>query len=78
MRKQRIKDNQRALIVKKIAERHGVTPAFVYMVTDGTRTNEEILSDYMEMNEKINDVLENPLLEAVNKLVPFNNKKKVS
>lgn len=71
MTKQRTKDNQRALIVKKVAERHGVTPAFVYMVTDGTKQNEAILSDYMETYEKINDVFDNELLKAVNKLSPF-------
>jgi len=41
------------------------------MVTDGTKNNETILADYMEMHEKINDVFDNDLLKAVNDLVPF-------
>jgi nanoRNase/pAp phosphatase (c-di-AMP/oligoRNAs hydrolase) len=75
MTKQRTKDNQRALIVKKIAEKHGVSTSFVYMVTNGTRENEAILSDYMESFEKVNDVFDNDLLKAVNHLLPFNTSK---
>lgn len=76
MRKQRTKDNLRALIVKKVAERHGVTPAYVYMVTDGTKTNEEILLSYMELEESVKDVFDNQLLKEVNALAPFDNTKK--
>lgn len=66
------RDNLRALIVKKIAERHRVTPDYVYKVTDGTRTNEEILSSYMELSETIKDVFDNDLVNAVKKLIPLN------
>lgn len=72
MRKTKPKDNQRALIVKKVAEKHGVTPAYVYMILSGERDNEEIFADYMELKENIKAVLENALLNEVKNLVPFN------
>ena len=63
----RNKDNKKALIVKKLAEKHGVKPNMVYKVLAGDRNNDEILGDYLEMSEE----LDNLLLQAVKKAVPF-------
>lgn len=71
MTKERAKNSQKTLIVKNIADKHKVTPAFVYMVLDGARNNEDILADYMELDEQLNTVFRNAMLSAVTKLVPF-------
>jgi len=72
MRNPRTKDNQKALIVKKLAEKHHLTKAYIYLVIDGERNNDEILSDYMELSEGLKNYFDNALLTEVNNLVPFN------
>lgn len=65
MKKQK-RDSRKAFIVKELAEKHGVTTRYVYMVLDGERDSERILSDYLELYQGTNK-----LLEAVKKAVPF-------
>lgn len=72
MRNPRTKDNQKALIVKKLAEKHTKTKAYIYLVIDGERNNDEILADYMELTEGLKNYFDNAFLTAVNNLVPFN------
>lgn len=47
------RDNTKTLLVKKLAEKHGVTPQYVWMVVDGTRENSEIMSDYLELESEL-------------------------
>jgi predicted transcriptional regulator len=65
------KSNEKALIVKKVAEKHGVTTAYVYAILAGDRTNEAIFTDYMTLKENIDDVLDNTLINAVNEIIPL-------
>lgn len=67
MRNERRKDNQRALIVKKIADKHRVSFSYIYKILNGERENEKIFADYMELKEQINNVFDNAFLEAVKK-----------
>lgn len=47
------RDNQKTLLVKKLAIKHGVTPQYVWMVVDGTRQNEAIMTDYLEIDSDL-------------------------
>ncbi len=40
------RDRNRALLVKKTAEHHGVTRRQIYRVTEGERNDEEIMNTY--------------------------------
>lgn len=65
MIKTRPKDNQRALLVKKVAEKHGVTPRYIYQILNGDRENEEIFADYMELKEQVTALFKNALLVRI-------------
>ena len=62
------RDNRKALIVKKVAEKNRVSTNLVYKVLAGDRDNEQILSDYLTIKEEV----DNAIVNAVKKLVPFN------
>lgn len=70
----RKKDNQKAFLVKKIADKHGVTTRFVYQVLAGDRENEAIFSDYMTAKEDTDKAIENiqnnGLMAAVLRVAP--------
>lgn len=61
------RDNRKAFIVSEVADKHGVSARYVYMVLSGERENEQILSDYLAIYQSTN-----LLLEAVKKAIPFN------
>lgn len=65
------RDIQRAAIVGKVANIHGVSKRFVRMVINDERKSEEVLNTYMALQEKISET-ENALLKAVKAAVPFN------
>lgn len=69
--KQNKSDNQKAFIVKKVADSYGVEPRYVYMVLNGERNNDEILNTYIELYQETTSLVENKLLAAANSLVPF-------
>lgn len=50
-----------------IAEKWGVSTRYVRMIRDGERVHEQILTDYLELIEQ-----DNKLIDAVKKSVPFN------
>ncbi len=52
------RDNQKTLLVKKLAEKHGVTPEYIWMVVDGSRTNESILADYLELESALENLFD--------------------
>lgn len=66
------KDNLKARIVKEVAEKHGVEPAYVYMVLRGDRNNDEICSDFDDLKRVMESNIEiyqdNPLMKAVKAL----------
>lgn len=67
MLKNQQRDNRRALIVEKIAEKHGLKRKTVYAILRGDRNNEDVMDDYITMSMEV----ENLLLKAVKKAVPF-------
>ena len=75
MSKQVYRDNQKTLLVKKLAEKHGVTPAYVWMVLDGTRVNEAILSEYLELDEALELLFTNRLKPCIPQIISFKNPK---
>ncbi len=67
MLKNQQRDNRRALIVEKIAEKRGLKRKTVYAILRGDRNNEDVIDDYVTMSMEV----ENALLKAVKKVVPF-------
>jgi hypothetical protein len=65
--------NQKALIVKKVAEKHRLTPAYVYMVYNGDRNNDEVLEDLIGYNEALNMLFENRLCPSTYEIISFKN-----
>ncbi len=63
MTKPKHKDNLKAIVVEKVAEKHAVTKDYVYKVVAGTREDEDIFRDFMNGTEV--------LVNAVKDLVPF-------
>ncbi len=59
-------DSDKASLVKKTADIHGVSTRFVYMVLNGERGNDEVFTTYMNLHEGVND-----LVEAVKQMVQF-------
>ncbi len=53
--------------VERTAELAGVTKRYVRLVINGDRKNQNVLSIYMELQER-----ENLLIQDVKELVPFN------
>lgn len=66
MSKTNTRNNQRALIVEIIAEKRRLKTDTIRRVIAGTRENEEVMDDYVDLNLKIN-----ALKKEVIKLVPF-------
>lgn len=71
MKKTRTQDPITTIIVKNVARKRGVSPQYVRLVNNGARKNEDILTDSVELHEKIDDVLDNYLVKEVETLVPF-------
>ncbi len=71
MLKNQQRDNRRALIVEKIAEKRGLKRKTVYAILRGDRNNEDVIDDYVSMSLSI----KNALLEEVKRVVPFHNPK---
>ena len=69
--KQNRYDHIKAFLVKKIADKYTVNPAFVYMVLRGERIHDKIFDDYMEVYQEATTLVDNLLLKAVNQAVPF-------
>lgn len=49
-----------------IAEIHAVTPAYVRMVINGDKVNDQILLDYLTYNQE-----KNKLIQAIKKATPY-------
>ena len=71
MANSRTRDAQLASRVKKIADKRGVSKRLVYMVLNGDRENEAILSDFMELQEQEDELWKKLMHKQVNDLVPF-------
>lgn len=73
--KMKIRDNKRAYLIKKVAQKHGVSKSLVEKCVAGTRNNDEILSDLDDLNRAVDALIEdyqnNKLMHAVKDLVPF-------
>lgn len=69
MLKNQQRDNQKALIVEKIAEKRGLKRKTVYSILRGDRKNEDVLDDYVSMTLSV----KNALLDEVKRVVPFHN-----
>ena len=65
------RDAQKAYIVKKLAEKHGLSTRHIYRIVDTGEHNEAVFADYMTMKETLHMPV-NLLLKAVENLVPFN------
>jgi hypothetical protein len=61
------RDHQKALVIEKIAEKRGLKKDTVRRILNGSRKNEDVMDDYVSLNLHI----DNALLSAVKKLVPF-------
>lgn len=73
MEKKRRRDPEKANIVEKTAEIHGVSKRLVYQVISGDRINEEVLTTYMNLLEAYKEATEHVKLKAhINKIVPIN------
>lgn len=73
--KMKTRDNKRAFLIKKVAQKHGVSKSLVEKCITGTRTNDEILADLDDLNRAVDTLIEdyqnNKLMAAVKELVPF-------
>ena len=65
-------DPMKTFIVKKMADKRGVSQSLIRKVINGDRINEELFSEYIELYQEATNLVENKLLKAVNELVPFN------
>ncbi len=69
---QHTRDNQKAMIVKKLAAKHNVGTNEIYKILRGDRDNDAVLADYIEMRDAIQESIEkvqrNPLMQAVRSL----------
>jgi hypothetical protein len=73
------RDNQKALIVKKLVEKHKVTPAYVYLVIDGKRNNEAIFSEYIDLHQALEMLWSNTLAPCIApQFISYNNQKSAS
>jgi len=61
MLKNQQRDNRRALIVEKIAEKHGLKRKTVYAILRGDRKNEAVMDDYITMSMGIESALSKQL-----------------
>jgi hypothetical protein len=71
MANSRTRDAQLASRVKKIADKRGVSKRLVYMVLNGDRENEAILSDFMELQEQEDELWKRLMHKQVNEMVPI-------
>jgi hypothetical protein len=69
------RDNQKALLVKKLADKHGVTQDYIYKIIDGSRNNEEIFTDYMQMDEALELMFNNLCRPCEPAIYTYNNLK---
>jgi hypothetical protein len=68
------RESKKATLVEMTAEVAGVSKRSVQRVINGTQANDFVFGTYMNIKEGVEKVLvENKLLAAVEKLVPFNN-----
>ena len=58
-------------VVAILAEKHYVTERFVQMVISGERVQSDILEDYLNYKQQHISLLNNLLVKAVEKAVPF-------
>lgn len=65
------RDPQRADLVKKVADIHGVSTQYIYQILKCQRENEEIFSTYMFLLQE-----GNALVEAARQMVPFSKQTK--
>lgn len=72
MRKTGSRDRFNTVLVSQTADITGYKMRYVYMVLQGIRENEAVLTVYMELKEG-----HNKLLEAVKQLVPFDGPKNI-
>lgn len=72
MSNKRTRDAQFAARVKKIAKKRGVSTDYIYKVMRTDRNSENILSDFMRLQEEEEEVFRNMMLEQVNQLIPLN------
>jgi hypothetical protein len=67
------RESKKATLVEMTAEVSGVSKRSVQRVINGTQENDFVFDTYMNIKEGVEKVLvENKLLAAVEKLVPFN------
>jgi hypothetical protein len=66
-KKPAFRDSEKASLVKKVADIHGVSTRYVYMILNGDREHEAVFTTYMNLLEGTNE-----LLEKVKQMVPFN------
>ena len=60
-------------VVSIIAQKHSKSNRYVRMVISGERNNPAILEDYITYKQKHKSILNNLLVKAVEKAVPFYN-----
>lgn len=70
MEKQTKRDCEVAARVRKVMRITGAKKSTVYAVLGGERTNETVISTYMALMEN-DQLMENKLIAAVRKAVPF-------
>lgn len=69
------RDNQKALLVKKLAIKHGVKTDYIYKVLSGDRNDEVIFEDYMKCDEAMELLLHNLLAPCLPQIISFKNSK---
>lgn len=73
--KMKTRDNKRAFLIKKVAQKHGIKPRTVERYIQGVRENDEVLADYDDLNRAVDALIEdfqnNKLMHAVKELVHF-------
>ncbi len=69
------RDNQKTLLVKKLAEKHGVSEDYIYKIINGERICETIFADYMKLDEALELLFTNMLTPCIPQIISFNNSK---
>ena len=62
-----LRNKKKSLVVENVAKAHGVQPNYVYKVIAGDRSNESIMSTYVNLMQSV----ENLLMDAVLQACPF-------
>jgi len=71
MEKTTTRDAQLAARVKKIASKRGVSERYVYMVLRADRHSEDIIKDYMELQEAEDALWQQLMHKQAHQLVPI-------